>query len=420
MITYIIPFSEFICFYVILKTQLEKKFFPTATDLLFLILNIFVMTTIPEDSSLVSWIIGQIFYLSYCIAATHQSLYHGTLLYCLCTSILISIELILGGCFTLLFPFELGEFKSLFGNFFTLLFAFILLNYTPLKKCYTKLSHMPFPARFVFFNTFCITSCITFAWKLTPNLAYNTALCVAYIIFFLFTINLLLFHYDKLNTIQSKELDSYKKNLPIYESLIAEIRSQQHEYTNRLQALQNLNLFCPDYESLVRALKDNTQFPQNISHIYPLLQIDMPLLAASLYSQYSKAEAEEIKITFDIQSTHLKSSINERDLTDLVTILVENAIESSHPHDTLYVALSSYDGKSNFEIRNPIDHYCSANEINKFFQKGYSTKNNKATTESRGLGLYYLHQFVLKHNGCIVADCQEFNGLFWLLFSIEI
>ncbi len=422
MITYLVPLSEFLCFYVVQKKLLEKSFSPQLTDFIFLLLNILVMTSIPEGASLLLlWILGQIFYFSYCIVTKHENFYHGLLLYCLCTSLLVSVELIVGGCFTVFSSYILRNYSGLLGNFLTLLFAFILLRYTPLKKCYVKLIDTPFPIRFVFLNTFCIISCIAFAWKLKPALAYNTALYVVYVILFLFAVNTSLFYYDKLNVIQSKELDSYKKNLPIYESLIAEIRSQQHEYTNRLQALQNLDLFCTDYDSLRKALKDNTQTPNNISHIYPLLQINMPLLAASLYSQYLKADAQNIKISFDIRSTRLKSSLNEAELTDLVTILVQNAIEASQPEDTLYASLSSYEGKTNFEIRNPVDHYYSTTDMRMFWQKGFSTKQNKNTnSKNKGLGLYYLHQCILKHNGYFFADCQEFNHSYWILFSIEI
>ena len=52
---------------------------------------------------------------------------------------------------------------------------------------------------------------------------------------------------------------------------------------------------------------------------YPLLQINMPLLAASLYSMASHAQEKGIALQFDIVNAVLESHAPEHELTDYIT-----------------------------------------------------------------------------------------------------
>lgn len=109
-------------------------------------------------------------------------------------------------------------------------------------------------------------------------------------------------------------------------------------------------------------------------HAYPLLQIDKPLLAATLYNLSCQAEKKDIGIQFDVVSDKLESHASEVDLSDYLSILMQNAIEACSPGDKIYVHLSSADGQTQFEIRNPVPKFISSDEITNFFKNGYTTK----------------------------------------------
>lgn len=222
--------------------------------------------------------------------------------------------------------------------------------------------------------------------------------------------------------------------MPIYDSLIQEIRANQHEYANHLQSLANLSVMYKDYDSLSRALQSYSQEFSNPMANYPLLQINMPLLAASLYSMASHAQEKGIALQFDIVNAILESHAPEHELTDYITILTQNAIEACKAGDTIYALLDSKEGSVQYEIRNPVPAMISPEEIGNFFKRGYSTKQTQSGSDAaskradsaaygqaddkRGLGLYYLQTNVTKSGGSVGADCVCYEDSYFIIFRL--
>ena len=94
-------------------------------------------------------------------------------------------------------------------------------------------------------------------------------------------------------------------------------------------------------------------------HAYPLLQIDKPLLAATLYNLSCQAEKKDIGIQF--------------------------------------------------EIRNPVPKFISSDEITNFFKNGYTTKAliEKRDNVPHGAGLNNLLKSVTE-KFCLLAGILEF------------
>ena len=214
--------------------------------------------------------------------------------------------------------------------------------------------------------------------------------------------------------------------MPIYDSLIQEIRAGQHEYANHLQSLANLSVMYKDYDSLSRALQSYSLEFSNPMANYPLLQINMPLLAASLYSMASHAQENGITLQFDIVNSVLQSHAPEHELTDYITILTQNAIEACKAGDTVYALLDSKDGAVRYEIRNPVPAMISPEEIGNFFKRGYSTKQSHVDADGsvqsdnkRGLGLYYLQTNITKAGGSVGADCVDYARTYYMIFTLK-
>ena len=232
--------------------------------------------------------------------------------------------------------------------------------------------------------------------------------------------NSCILYYDQKLYAREQALIAYQKNLPIYEALIGEIRSSQHEYSNRLQSLQFLSESCNTYDELVAALHKYTEAYSKPLHSYPLLQIDMPLLSASLYNLSSRAEKKEIAVRYDVVSENIHSHAPEEELSDFCCILLQNAIEACSSGDSIYIHMSSTEEYFSFEIRNPTKEFYSQKQISQFFKKTYSTKQNlqKEDEIPHGLGLYHLLNQIIKYNGKISADCISFNGEYWMIFKL--
>lgn len=178
----------------------------------------------------------------------------------------------------------------------------------------------------------------------------------------------LLFYEQRLNFEKQKVL-SYEENLPLYQSLIDEIRSNQHEFSNRIQNLEALPSVCKDYESLSKALLSNTASYHKPLCTYPLLLLDMPLLAATLYNLHTMADSKGIIFHFDICSQHIESKAPEYELSDFISILIHNTLEACMEGDHVYIQLNSSNHNLHFEIRNPVLVDFNTHEVSLFFKK---------------------------------------------------
>lgn len=258
-------------------------------------------------------------------------------------------------------------------------------------------------------------------FKINPNDLYLRITTIATLVLLIIVLNVWLLYYDQ--KLQAKEtlITIYQKELPIYEALISDIRATQHEYSNHVQSLQFLTETCKTYESLSNALMEYTLTDVKTMRAYPLLKINMPILAASLYNLYLQAEKSDITVRFDITSEILTCSVSELNLCDYTTILLQNAIEACNSGDYIYVKLGMEDGKFHFETRNPVSKLIEQEQINKFFEKNYSSKKfKKADGISHGLGLYYLLNQVNNNKGLLTCACIETEGNYIMLFSIDL
>ena len=177
-----------------------------------------------------------------------------------------------------------------------------------------------------------------------------------------------------------------------------------------------------DYDSLCEAICDHTTEYRKPLQAYPLLQINMPLLAAALYHQYCVAQQRQIEMQFNITTTKLQSKFGEPKIADWICILTENAIEACNPGDSIYVDLSSEQGEIHFEIRNPVPKHFSIKEIQNLFTKYYTTKSTdiKKDDTPRGLGLYSLMHDLKRTTGWVGAECVAYNGGFWMVFRLNL
>lgn len=141
-----------------------------------------------------------------------------------------------------------------------------------------------------------------------------------------------------------------------------------------------------------------------------------------MYNLSCQAEKKDIGIQFDVVSDKLESHASEVDLSDYLSILMQNAIEACSPGDKIYVHLSSADGQTQFEIRNPVPKFISSDEITNFFKNGYTTKAliEKKDNVPHGAGLNNLLKSVTRKKGTVGADCIEHASNYWMIFYLQI
>ena len=411
-------FLEFICFYVLGKSILQRTFKPTHIDLLFCLLYLLLIGCFSNASSGYLLLTGQIIWIAYFIKSTIPRILNSVLLYGLIFSIITCIQIllvtILGG---LHHPLS-GKYSEIIGNILTLSLSLLFCHILPLYKLYNWMIQSALVCRIILLNSYFIALTLVFFNKIDMPGFYQSSILNLLVIALFLSANVCVLYYDQQMNIQQQQLIFYKKNQTIYANLIEDIRANQHEYSNRLQHLEHLPLVCKDYDSLRAALGNYTKQYKKTIQAYPLLRINMPLLAASLYSLYTQAETKGITIQFDVVSEILHSSVPEYELTDYLCILTQNAIEACKPGDIIYVFMESDDQHVHFTIRNPSRVSYSPSEISNFFKKGYTTKQDVDSNLKHGFGLYTLSLNIKKRHGILFADCIEFDEIYWIIFKM--
>lgn len=412
---------EFISLYITIHFFLNISLKPDKKDIIACFIIIFV-AFLACKFVVYTWVIGQILYLGYAITFKKYRLIDRLLLYCISYLTVVVFQLVI--IFSLAFwniAFD-DRYISIIGNLLTIALLIIIFSFTPYRKLYRFISESYFIYKMLLINSYLIITSLLLYVKINSSDFYQNILYFITITALIIAFNACILYYDQKLFLQHQQLVSYQKNLPIYKSLIDEIRASQHEFTNRIQNLEQLPYICKDYDSICTALLKNTKDYKKPLRAYSLLQLNMPLLAASLYNLYIQALEQNITILFDISSPNIKSYAPEYKLSDYVSILTQNAIEACKAEDKIYMHIVSIDGKLRFEIRNPIEQQLSTNELTHFFQKGYSTKKHHIKEDglNHGLGLYYLSNEITMYNGTIGVDCTEHENRYWIIFNLEI
>lgn len=411
---------EFIGIAIIVKSLCKHSLLPTVYDIGILCV-VYLISFIPDDYPFVLWIVGSITYFIYITWSTKKTILESLNLYFLCMGSMVLLNFLTYTMISLLLSPNVW-YMPLLGNVCLIIFTIILFRFTICKQLYEFLCQAKLPYKLLFWNTYILLMVLLLFFKIDAsdfyiNLVYWLAITIVLLI-----ANICIMYYDRELFKKRQELTSYEKNLPIYQSLIDEIRSNQHEFSNRIQHFRKLPYVCKDYDSLSQALlKYSSSYCKPLQN-YALLQIDMPLLAATLYSFACQAAQRNITLTFNIRTFHLTSGVPEYQLADYVSILTQNAIEASKEGDRIYICISSDQDRFQFEIRNPSLQLVSPSDIKHFFQKGYTSKPNewKEDGSTHGYGLYFLHQNITNSGGMIGAECMEHAGKYWIIFRLEI
>ena len=439
IITYIFnPILETSAGIFVIKTQSHRSLRLRFSDFILYLSMILTLLLFSSDHPVFMWVFGLLLYFVYIFVTVEDTALNRFLLFMLTHGSIFLLQCILLGIMYFIFRIKAfnGTGISLLGNFLTFVSAVLFFQMPFAKHLFDHVKQASFLLRILVLNTYLVVLfCLAF-FKIYPKQIYEILSLVITLLTLLAAINIWILYYDQRTRLQQQEIDSYQKNMPIYDSLIQEIRANQHEYANHLQSLANLSVMYKDYDSLSRALQSYSLEFSNPMANYPLLQINMPLLAASLYSMASHAQEKGITLQFDIVNAVLESHSPEHELTDYITILTQNAIEACKAGDTVYALLDSKDGAVRYEIRNPVPAMISPEEIGNFFKRGYSTKQtqsgsdaasgradsaaSKQAGDKRGLGLYYLQTNITKSGGSVGADCVCYEDSYFIIFRLTL
>lgn len=417
-------FLEATCIFLLMKAFQGKSFRPGKIDVIFF-LSEFIWGFMPESLNIAALIVGQIVSLTYAALQLNKKLIPATFLLCATMIFFFPIQ---GISIVILYPVMAVlplTYLPVLGSLTTLAIVVLVICVFPCAKFYSKLISGSFPLKFLILNTYFGAVLTVLFYKTHEDDIYESILLIFGILLLLIFVNVCIFYYDTQLREKQKAIQAYEKNRPIFETLIQDIRSNQHEYANRLQSMAYLPNVCHDYESLRSALEKYTKEYNTKQRSYPLLTINMPLIASTLYSLSAKAEKKEVEIIYEIPNSNLTCRLSEHIIVDFIHILTQNAIEATSPKNYMYVRMLNQEERFHFEVRNPVEQFYTTEEIDRFFEKGFTTKTNSSHPKleyqtPHGYGLSELLAQVNKLGGTVSADFMERENRKWLIFSFTI
>lgn len=191
----------------------------------------------------------------------------------------------------------------------------------------------------------------------------------------------------------TEELETEKNYNKTLSLLHDNIRCFKHDFNNIIQILGGY-IDLEDMEGLkkyYKSLLKECNLTNNLNVLNPQT-INNPSIYSLLNNKYYKAAENGVNINFDIFSDLSTINFDIYELSRILGILLDNAIEAAKETDEKLVTIifRSTMKKQLFIIENScIDNNISTTKI---FEKGYSTKENNS-----GIGLWKVHKILAKN-----------------------
>ena len=192
----------------------------------------------------------------------------------------------------------------------------------------------------------------------------------------------------------SEERQIYQQNyITTLENLVDGLRTFKHDYSNTLATI-NGYIQLENWTALKKffsQIMDESKSISTLDKLNPNL-IKNPTIFGLITAKYQVCLKKNIKMNFEILGTLENLDINEFELSRILGIFLDNAIEaaSGSKEKKINFLISEYKTKTSIELSNS---YSSENlEISEIFKKGVSTKG-----KDRGLGLFKVKQILDKH-----------------------
>ena len=210
-----------------------------------------------------------------------------------------------------------------------------------------------------------------------------------------------------------KELEDQKNYNTILQSLVDSLRTFKHDYNNTLATLYGY-VQLGDMESLKRMFKEILEESRQISSLDKLNPnlIKDPNIFGIVTAKYQECVKKNVTMNFEIYAELEEVEIKTYDLTRMLGIFLDNAIEaaSGSKERKLNLLISEEKEKIIIEISNTYSD--KSISVEKMYEKGVSSKG-----ENRGLGLYKVKDILKKYPNVELKTIAD-NDLFMQKLSI--
>lgn len=199
---------------------------------------------------------------------------------------------------------------------------------------------------------------------------------------------------------KAEELRTYKLYTKTFEDAVTTIRTKQHEFDNHINAIKCMRYTIHDTEKLINEQGKYCDKILQDNKYNKVLKLNMsPIIVGFLYSKFTAASARGINIDYEVQDIEIMN-ISVNDLIEVIGILFDNAVEALEEQGDKEMEVRMLQSGNMFTVSIAnISSWKTNNEIEKFFEYGYSTKGKE-----HGIGLYRVNMIMKKYKACIQVE----------------
>ena len=211
------------------------------------------------------------------------------------------------------------------------------------------------------------------------------------------------------------ELDMVSQKLSRIQTLAHSLRSQAHEYSNKLHTIAGLIQLGANDEAL-SVISSETEVHQAL--IQQVMDyIKDPLIAGCLLGKYNRAREMGLILTIekDSQIENITNILPKEQLVSCLGNLIDNALEATYQHigtgGKVTVGITDIGDNIIFDVEDQgggIDE----DKHDLIFEKGYTTK----ITGNHGFGLYLVKQFIDHWGGSLTIEESTKQGSIMTLY----
>ncbi|WP_394210334.1 ATP-binding protein [Enterovibrio calviensis] len=203
------------------------------------------------------------------------------------------------------------------------------------------------------------------------------------------------------------ELDAISKKLSQIEQYADTLRSQSHEYSNKLHTIAGLIQLGATDEALA-LIGQESQSHQALIQLL-VEAVPDPILAGCMLGKYNRAKELGLNLDIDPESSmkEIPDHIPREELVSIIGNLIDNALEATLTNRKFDVRLSMTDLGNDliFEIEDEGAGIAEKDQEN-IFRKGVTSKKG----EGHGFGLHLVEKLLQKLGGTILLEPADTVG----------
>lgn len=214
------------------------------------------------------------------------------------------------------------------------------------------------------------------------------------------------------------EIDRINAELVMVEQQADSLRSQAHEYSNRLQTISGL-IALNETDKAIQFIGQEHHAQQELMSLL-IESIGSSLLSGLIIGKHNRANELGLSLDMDKNSqiTKIPTYVPREKLVTIIGNLIDNALEATLRHTgkggSVKISINDLGDDLIFEIEDQGKGIPTA-DLDKLFIKGISTKAKKACSE-HGYGLWLVKEQLLQCGGYLTIDSIQPTGSLFTVF----